>query len=152
MGLLALQLIDGLGSGAYGVLSVVVVSELTQGSGRFNAMQGVLLASDGAGRAVSSVLGGGLADAVGFELMFLTLAGLAIDQLLKMKAKGLITLQQFLELTKETVRGVARGSGSPPWGNSLNVGNILIQSPGRSSLNIGIYLRLIALLNVGRIC
>ena len=81
-GLLALQTLDGVGAGSFGVLSVLLMSDLTEGTGRFNLMQGVLAAASGVGASTSNALGGALADAAGFKPMFLTLAGISLLALL----------------------------------------------------------------------
>ena len=38
--LVAVQLLDGIGAGIFGVVSVLVVADLTRGTGRFNLTQG----------------------------------------------------------------------------------------------------------------
>ena len=81
-GLLALQTLDGVGAGSFGVLSMLLMSDLTEGTGRFNLMQGVLVAASGVGASTSNALGGALVDAAGFKPMFLALASISLLALL----------------------------------------------------------------------
>ena len=81
-GLLALQTLDGVGAGSFGVLSMLLMSDLTKGTGRFNLMQGVLVAASGVGASTSNALGGALVDAAGFKPMFLALASISLLALL----------------------------------------------------------------------
>src|SRR6185312_16775971 len=45
--LVAVQLLDGIGAGIFGVVSVLVVADLTKGTGRFNLTQGALSTATG---------------------------------------------------------------------------------------------------------
>lgn len=45
--LIAIQLLDGIGAGIFGVLSVLVIADLTRGTGRFNVSQGVIATAEG---------------------------------------------------------------------------------------------------------
>ena len=47
--LVAVQLLDGIGAGIFGVVSVLVVADLTRGTGRFNLTQGALATATGIG-------------------------------------------------------------------------------------------------------
>jgi MFS family permease len=62
--LVAVQLLDGIGAGIFGVVSVLVAADLTKGTGRFNLTQGALLA-------------GFVVKAAGFDAGFVTLAAIA---------------------------------------------------------------------------
>ena len=43
--LIAIQILDGVGAGIFGVVSVLVIADLTQGTGRFNLTLGATLAA-----------------------------------------------------------------------------------------------------------
>ena len=75
--LVAIQLLDGIGAGVFGVVSVLVVADLTRGTGRFNLTQGALATATGLGAALSNVLTGFVVAAKGFNDGFLTLATIA---------------------------------------------------------------------------
>jgi MFS family permease len=75
--LVAVQLLDGVGAGTYGVVSVLVVSDLTQGTGRFNFTQGVLATATGVGAGLSNLIAGFIVKAAGFDAGFLSLAVVA---------------------------------------------------------------------------
>lgn len=75
--LVAVQLLDGIGAGIFGVVSVLVVADLTKGTGRFNLTQGVLATATGLGAGLSNVLAGFVVKEAGFDAGFLMLAGIA---------------------------------------------------------------------------
>lgn len=75
--LIAVQCMDGLGAGVFGVVSVLVIADLTKGSGRFNAAQGAVATAVGIGAFCSNAVAGLLAHSVGVRPAFLLLAGIA---------------------------------------------------------------------------
>lgn len=79
--LVAIQLLDGIGAGIFGVVGVLVIADLTQGTGRFNLMQGALATATGIGASLSNLMTGYVVQAttqnVGF-MMLAALAGLAL--------------------------------------------------------------------------
>jgi MFS family permease len=75
--LVAIQLLDGIGAGIFGVVGVLVISDLTQGTGRFNLMQGALATATGIGASASLYLTGLIVSHFGFNAGFFTLAGIA---------------------------------------------------------------------------
>jgi Na+/melibiose symporter-like transporter len=76
--LVAVQLLDGIGAGIFGVVSVLVIADLTRGTGRYNFTQGALATATGLGSALSNVLAGYLVKAAGFNAGFLALAAVAV--------------------------------------------------------------------------
>ena len=54
--LLAIQLLDGIGAGIFGVIAIVIVSDLTKGTGRFNFFQGLVALCTGIGAALKAIL------------------------------------------------------------------------------------------------
>lgn len=84
--LLSFQMLDGIGAGAFGVLAVLIMSDLSQGTGRFSFLQGALATGIGIGAAISNGLGGVLVDSVSFSFMFMFfgLASIASMLLLSM--------------------------------------------------------------------
>ena len=52
------QCLDGVAAGAFGVLAVLIMSDLTQGTGRFSMMQGGLATGIGIGASASNGIGG----------------------------------------------------------------------------------------------
>lgn len=75
--LVGIQLLDGIGAGVFGVLSVLVVADLTRGTGRFNLTQGALATATGLGAALSNLVSGYIVKAAGFDSGFLFLAAIA---------------------------------------------------------------------------
>lgn len=79
--LVAIQLLDGIGAGIFGVVGVLVIADLTEGTGRFNLMQGALATATGIGASLSNLMTGYVVQAttqnVGFVVLA-TVAGLAL--------------------------------------------------------------------------
>ena len=75
--LVGVQLLDGIGAGIFGVVSVLVVADLTKGTGRFNLTQGALSTATGIGAGLSNLLAGFVVKAAGFDAGFITLAAIA---------------------------------------------------------------------------
>ena len=71
------QLLDGVGSGIFGVLSVLVVADLTRGTGRFNITNGAISTATGIGAALSNAVSGVIVQYAGYDGAFLALAGIA---------------------------------------------------------------------------
>jgi len=76
--LLAVQALDGIGAGIFGVVSVIVIADLTRGTGRFNLAQGAIATATGIGAALSNALTGVLAKNFGYNAGFLFLAAVAV--------------------------------------------------------------------------
>jgi MFS family permease len=71
------QLLDGIGAGIFGVVSVLVIADLTKGTGRFNLTQGALATATGLGAGLSNLIAGFVVKAAGFDAGFITLAAIA---------------------------------------------------------------------------
>jgi predicted MFS family arabinose efflux permease len=76
--LVAIQILDGVGAGIFGVLSILVVSDLTRGSGLFNTTQGAIATAVGLGASMSNAFAGGLLQRSSYNAVFLVLAGIAV--------------------------------------------------------------------------
>jgi MFS family permease len=72
----AIQLLDGVAAGIFGVIAVVIAADLMRGTGRFNLAQGLMALAVGVGAALSNVTGGFVVEKFGFTAGFLTLAGI----------------------------------------------------------------------------
>ena len=68
------QLLDGIGAAIFGVVSVLIIADLTQGTGRFNFTQGVVATATGLGAALSNGIAGFVARHAGYNTAFLFLA------------------------------------------------------------------------------
>ena len=77
VGLVAIQVLDGVGAGIFGVVSVLVIADLTRGSGRFNLTLGAITTAVGIGAALSQSIAGSIVHRAGFRSGFLFLAGVA---------------------------------------------------------------------------
>jgi MFS family permease len=80
--LVCVQALDGIGAGIFGVLVVIVVADITAGTGRFNFAQGVLATATGLGASLSNVLTGFLVAKTSFNTGFLALSLIALGALL----------------------------------------------------------------------
>ena len=75
--LIAVQCMDGLGAGIFGVVGVLIIADLTKGTGGFNAAQGAIATAQGIGAFLSNSVSGYLAKNQGDNFTFLTLAAIA---------------------------------------------------------------------------
>jgi predicted MFS family arabinose efflux permease len=75
--LVAIQVLDGVGAGIFNVVSVLVIADLTQGTGRFNLTLGAVTTAVGIGASLSQVIAGGIVQHFGSSAGFLFLAAVA---------------------------------------------------------------------------
>jgi predicted MFS family arabinose efflux permease len=75
--LIAIQILDGVGAAIFGIVSVLVIADLTEGTGRFNVTQGAIGAAVGTGASLSQVAAGSIAHHFGNNAGFLFLAAIA---------------------------------------------------------------------------
>jgi predicted MFS family arabinose efflux permease len=75
--LVAIQVMDGVGAGIFGVVSVLVIADLTRGTGRFNLTLGAIGTAVGIGAALSQVIAGSIVHRVSANAGFLFLAAVA---------------------------------------------------------------------------
>jgi MFS family permease len=75
--LVAIQVLDGVGAGIFGVVSVLVIADLTRGSGRFNITLGAISTAVGIGAALSQTIAGSIVHYFSFDAGFLFLAAIA---------------------------------------------------------------------------
>jgi Major Facilitator Superfamily len=76
--LIVAQLLDGLSATMLGVLTALIVADLTAGSGRFNLTQGFVGTISGIGASLSTTLSGLLAGSLGRAAGFLGIAAVAL--------------------------------------------------------------------------
>lgn len=77
VGVVAIQLLDGVAAGIFGVISVLIASDLMRGTGRFNLAQGLTALAVGVGAALSNATSGYVVQWFGYATGFLYLAGIA---------------------------------------------------------------------------
>lgn len=75
--LIAVQALDGVGVGLLGVVGVLVVADLTRGSGHTNLVHGLLAAATGVGAFLSNAVVGHVVNEAGYATGFLALAATA---------------------------------------------------------------------------
>jgi predicted MFS family arabinose efflux permease len=76
-GLVAIQVLDGVGAGLFGVVSVLVIADLTRGTGRFNLTLGAIGTAVGIGASLSQAIAGSIAHRFGSNAGFLFLGAIA---------------------------------------------------------------------------
>lgn len=79
--LLALQALDGIGAGIYGVAIVAVCADLTEGKGAFNALMGLIATAQAAGGVLGPLASGVLVQRLGFRAAYEVLAAIAVAAL-----------------------------------------------------------------------
>jgi MFS family permease len=75
--LIAIQTLDGVANAIFGIVSILVIKDRTEGTGRFNLAAGALATTVGIGAALSTTVGGVLIQRVNYQASFLGLAAIA---------------------------------------------------------------------------
>jgi MFS family permease len=75
--LIALQTLDGIGAGIYGVVIVAICADLTKGKGGFNALSGMVSTALAVGGVIGPLGAGFLAEHLGYNGFFYVFAGIA---------------------------------------------------------------------------
>jgi len=75
--LVSVQLLDGIGGGIFGVMQLLVIADLTKGTGRFNLTQGAIGTAVGTGASLSNLVAGFVVKYAGFHAAFITMAAIA---------------------------------------------------------------------------
>jgi predicted MFS family arabinose efflux permease len=75
--LIALQTLDGIGAGIYGVVIVAICADLTKGKGGFNALSGIVANALAVGGVVGPLGAGFAAEHLGYNGFFYVFAGIA---------------------------------------------------------------------------
>lgn len=78
IGLVPVQILDGVGAGLLGVAVPGLVARILAGTGHVNAGLGAVMAMQGVGASLSPALGGAVAQYFGYSASFLTLGGIAL--------------------------------------------------------------------------
>jgi MFS family permease len=76
--LIGVQILDGVANAIFGIVSILVIKDRTQGTGRFNLASGALATMVGIGAALSNAVGGTIAQRVSYDASFLALGGIAV--------------------------------------------------------------------------
>jgi predicted MFS family arabinose efflux permease len=82
LGVVLIQLLDGVAAGIFGVISIIIAADLMRGTGRFNLAQGLTALSVGIGAGLSNLASGFVVQAYGYPAGFLALAAIAFCALL----------------------------------------------------------------------
>jgi MFS family permease len=80
--LLAFQSLDGISGAVVGVLTALVIADVTNGTGRFNLAQGLVGTASGIGASLSTTLFGLIAAGSGRAVVFLSIASVALVSVL----------------------------------------------------------------------
>ena len=75
--IVAIQLLDGVAAGIFGVIAVIIASDLMQGTGRFNLAQGLAALATGIGAGLSNLCAGYVVQFYGYSTAFLSLSAIA---------------------------------------------------------------------------
>lgn len=76
--LICIQLLDGVTGSALGVLTALIVADLTNGTGRFNLAQGFVGTFSGIGASLSTTFFGLIVENFGYTIGFLSIAAVAL--------------------------------------------------------------------------
>jgi len=75
--LVGVQLLDGVGAGIFGALFPLVVSDVTQGTGRYNVSLAAVITAWGIGASLSNLVAGMIVVAYGYQAAFVSLGTVA---------------------------------------------------------------------------
>jgi MFS family permease len=103
LSLIAVQVLDGVSGAVIGVLTPLVIADVTKGTGRFNLGQGIVGTFSGIGAALSTTLSGYVAQNFGRAAGFYGIMGVALV--------ALVICWVFMPETKASRRPGARRSG-----------------------------------------
>jgi MFS family permease len=103
--LVGVQLLDGITGAAVGVLTPLVIADISRGTGRFNFAQGFVGTFSGIGASLSATVSGLVAQRFGSTIGFLAIAGLAMA--------ALVTLWALLPETKPLSSSPLVGARAP---------------------------------------
>lgn len=78
VGVVAIQLLDGIAAGTFGVVAVVIAADVMKGTGRFNLAQGLVALAVGVGAGLSNLVSGYVVQGFGYPAGFLFLAAAAL--------------------------------------------------------------------------
>ena len=81
LGVIAIQLLDGVAAGIFGVIAVVIAADVMKDTGRFNLAQGLVALAVGVGAALSNLVSGFVVQGFGYPIGFLFLAAVALAAL-----------------------------------------------------------------------
>lgn len=76
--LVVVQVLDGVSAAFIGILTPLVIADLSRGSGRYNLAQGAVGLATGIGASVSILVSGYVSQFLGFGAAFLSLAGVGL--------------------------------------------------------------------------
>lgn len=76
--LVAIQSLDGIANGIFAIIFLLIVSDVTRSTGRFNVVQGVLATLVGIGASLSNLLAEEIVQYAGYDPAFLFLAVVAL--------------------------------------------------------------------------
>jgi MFS family permease len=76
--LIAIQILDGLSGATLGVLTALVIADITNGTGRFNLAQGVVGTLSGIGASLSTSISGGVVGRFGDAAGFLSVSAIGL--------------------------------------------------------------------------
>jgi len=107
--LVAVQSLDGLANGIFGVIFLLVLRDVTEGTGRFNIVQGALTTLIGVGASLSNLIAGWIVELTSYSAGFLFLAGVAVVGALIF---GLLMPETAPSLQRKTDAGGGDGSGN----------------------------------------
>lgn len=114
-GVIPVQVLDGIGAGMLSVAVPGLVARILDGTGHINVGQGAVMAAQGLGGALSPVLGGAVAQHLGFRAAFLLLAGLSLGALIIW-----VTFAPMLRRAARLPAAPSDRAGAPPTATADN--------------------------------
>jgi len=107
-GVVAIQLLDGVAAGIFGVIAILIASDLMRGTGRFNLAQGLVALCIGIGAGLSNLISGFVVQYFGYPAGFLFLAVIALAALV------------FFAMLMPKTKGHSENHHTPPTNGKLS--------------------------------
>lgn len=112
LAVIAVQALDGVGSGIFGVVSALIAADVMQGTGRINLAQGAVALAVSLGAAASNLFGGLIAQQFGYAPAFFILGAVGVGTFLIFARLMPETSPARLARLAEQARGrMASGAG-----------------------------------------
>ncbi|WP_186807780.1 MFS transporter [Swaminathania salitolerans] len=106
LAIVAIQILDGIAAGIFGVIAIVIAADLTRGTGRFNVLQGMVALAVGIGGGASNLVGGYVVQLEGYRTGFLFLTAIAI--------LALVFFAAFMPTSSRQSRGQSQSQSQYP--------------------------------------
>ncbi|XWN29271.1 MAG: MFS transporter [Devosia sp.] len=116
--LVLIQALDGVANGIFAIIFLLIVSDVTKGTGRFNIVQGALATLVGVGASMSNLLAEQIVQLYSYDIAFFFLGGVAV-----------LGFFVFTLLMPETAAHAIKSGGDTPTDTAAGTGEMAEDAP-----------------------